>query len=340
MGLDREAGGAEVWTASRLYNVYQAQEDIYRQAAKSFEDLVAEVLLSADVTPSILESRHKKPAELYKKQLKKAFPDPWVDCPDLIGVRVVLPLSSQKSVVAAALEVHPDLVETVTVDKTDELEPTDLKYAGLHVQTQHFAVINAQGRPIRCEIQVRTIAEHTWAETEHKYIYKKPIEIPRSARRIFARSLVLVELLDEELRKGVEMVESLESYSELKLARELEDLFLSVGGSGSDEQLTLENIHTLCHLDLGSPTDLIVSVRDYVAGHSEDLRKLLHDHGPSSDGFSIESDWITTQPESLLLLAMLDRNEYQLSNSLKHTELFDQAEPLALWTNHMGFLQD
>lgn len=338
-----ELGSHEVpedWSAARLYEVYLGQEEVYRNAAGFFEELVKGVLQSTGLTPSILTSRHKRPVELFKKQRKKGFKNPWIDCPDLVGVRVVLPLSSQKAVVAEALERHPELVETVVVDKSDELIPTDLKYAGLHVQTQHKDLCNAQQVPIRCEIQVRTIAEHTWAETEHKYIYKKPIEIPTKAQRIFARSLVLVELLDEELRKGVEMVESLESYSELKLARELEDLFASLGGSGSDEQLTLENIHTLCHLDLGSATDLIKSVKAYVAEHGDNVRRVLENHGPSSEGFSIESDWITTQPESLLLLAMLDQNEYQLSNSLRYTDLYDHVEPLALWTNHTGFLQD
>ena len=51
---------------------------------------------------------------------------------------------------------------------------------------------------MKCEIQVRTILQHAWAEIEHDIVYKSPGEIPFRVRRRFACLAGLLEIADRE----------------------------------------------------------------------------------------------------------------------------------------------
>ena len=51
---------------------------------------------------------------------------------------------------------------------------------------------------MKCEIQVRTILQHAWAEIEHDVVYKSLGEIPFRVRRRFACLAGLLEIADRE----------------------------------------------------------------------------------------------------------------------------------------------
>jgi hypothetical protein len=51
---------------------------------------------------------------------------------------------------------------------------------------------------MKCEIQVRTILQHAWAEIEHDIVYKSSEDIPFELRRKFASLAGLVEIADRE----------------------------------------------------------------------------------------------------------------------------------------------
>jgi len=51
---------------------------------------------------------------------------------------------------------------------------------------------------MKCEIQVRTILQHAWAEIEHDLVYKSPADIPFRVRRRFASLAGLLEIADRE----------------------------------------------------------------------------------------------------------------------------------------------
>ena len=53
-------------------------------------------------------------------------------------------------------------------------------------------------RGLKCEIQVRTILQHAWAEIEHNIVYKTTDEIPFELQRKFASLAGLLEVADRE----------------------------------------------------------------------------------------------------------------------------------------------
>lgn len=323
-----------------LYDRYGSMREHYTSAADQFEGLIGDALAEAELVPRSVKARSKDPLELFKKQKKKNYPDPFTDCPDIVGARVVLSLSSQKPAIRNMLDGFRGTEVFLVEDQTIDADPTKLKYKGLHLHIRNNDIRNADGTPIRCEVQVRTMAEDSWAETEHRYIYKGPGEIPSDVRRVFARLLVLVELFDQELAKGVEMVTSLADYDHIRFVRELEKTFAGLVEMPTDEELTIETLRTIEETGVASLDGMRTAVSQYLERNGEQVADIVKRHGPTSSEFDIRSGWIITQPESLLLLALLEQNEYNLSTHLRPTDLYEPTEVLALWSNHLGFIAD
>ena len=324
-------------SASELYTAYKEQEPVYIAAADSIRSDIEESLTNSAVNFTLIESRHKRPLELFKKQRRKNYPDPWVDCPDLVGVRVVVPISSDKARVVAALQCS-EAFDVEVEDQSVDAKAQELVYRGLHL---HLGTnrLNKDGTPISCEVQVRTTAEHSWAATEHQYVYKKAERLPYEIQRTFRRLLVLVELYDQELSKGVDMVRKEPAHSEMALVTHLENLFEELSDHPGDQETTRETVEFIGAAYGYSADELRGVVDSYLEDHSEYVRHLLSEHGPDTAGFNVDADWITSQPELLLALALLEEDEYRLSNALFGAELYSYIEPVALWTNHSGFVQ-
>src|SRR5699024_10331571 len=108
---------------------------------------------------------------------------------------------------------------------------------------------------MQCEVQVRTAAQHAWAETEHRYIHKKG-EVLSAVERHFNRLLVLMELFDLELEEGVRMARELDGFRRLELSHYLEIAVNQLTHVPGDAQLTMSAIEELESVGLGSAVEL------------------------------------------------------------------------------------
>lgn len=327
--------------AAELYQEYLSQEATFQSGADELRLRIESALEAAGLSTAMqVTARHKRPLELFKKQRRKNYVDPWADCPDLVGARIVVSVSSDKTAVVDALRGAPDLRVVNVEDQSENADPDALAYRGLHVHVTSDGLVNRAGRKVRCEVQIRTIAEHSWAETEHKYVYKKRGNLPTEIVRVFSRLLVLVELFDEQLAKGVEMVKENPGFAEFTLVRDLEDRFEGLANLPGDENSTVDVIRQITELTGRTSADLQELVAVSFDSVQKTLQTLLQDHGPNAAGFEVESGWLTTQPEILLILALLSTDEYSLSSKLAESDLYALIEPIAIWTGHDGYLRD
>lgn len=320
-----------------VFDAYRARESDYLAACAEYERRIRAALTAAGIKPAMVTSRAKDAIELYKKQRRKLYDNFWETCPDVLGVRVVVSVADDKVAAQQALEASDVLDAFNHEDQNEDADPDVLAYAGLHVHVRADDLLGVDGRPMRCEVQIRTLAEHAWAETEHRYIYKKSDGIPKSMRRIFRRLLVLVELFDEELQKGVNLVKSSPIFAQHNLVRSLEQRFAKIAAEVGDEQLTREVLDTLASRGYVDAAQLTELVDEYLEAHEDDVRQLLLRHGAASEGFDPDDGCIMTQPESLLILALLDSDEYRLATALEGEDLAAYIEPLARWSDHPGF---
>lgn len=325
------------WTPDDLYAAYVVQEDIYRAAALEIESRIKLALASATVPVHQVSARAKDAIELFKKQRRKNYTDPWKDCPDLVGARVIVADSTQKSLVIDSLTAIADVTILEIEDQSVDADPAQIAYRGLHVHLSFSDISNVRGEAIRCEVQIRTIAEHAWSETVHHYVYKTPISISPEIQRTFNRLLVLVELFDQELARGASEVVALEEFALLQLSRHLESALQDFVRTPSDTMLSIESIGDLVRAGFGSTEHLRELADDYVTGHRDDIAALMTTFGPGAEGFDVANDWMLSQGESLLYLALLDHDDFALGNALDGSDLYRFVEALALRTGHDGF---
>jgi len=325
-----------------FYEAYSNDFTSYEVAAKAYHSALESVTANLPTPARSLEVRAKDPLSVYKKLHKKTYSDPWSECGDLVGARIIVALSSDKDRVIIALReaAEAGLLHLLDVDDKELVrDPKVLSYSGLHAQVQLPDVANQLGTSITCEVQIRTIAEHTWAETEHQYIYKGPEGIPNETRRIFSRLLALVELLDHELDRGVTSVSKLDSFARLHLAKVLEREFRSLYSGAFNTTLTHEAVEYVHELELYETAQLIELVQAFAENKRPMIQDLLERHGPTAPSFDVDTDWILSQPECLLYLAILEENAFGLGVRLANTDLYEIVRPLAVWTSAAGFLR-
>jgi hypothetical protein len=134
----------------------------------------------------------------------------------LSGVRIICYFANQVDKVAEIIDsnfiVHPEL----STDKRKVLDPDRFGYLSLHYVvelSEDRAKLQEYGKfkNLLCEVQMRSILQHAWAEIEHDLGYKSSMEIPREIRRRFCRLAGLLELADDEF-EGIK--EDITQYSE------------------------------------------------------------------------------------------------------------------------------
>ncbi|MDO9054563.1 MAG: RelA/SpoT domain-containing protein [Gallionella sp.] len=151
--------------------------------------------------PSI--PRLKKIDSALGKIGRKGYDNPIAQMTDLVGVRYVVLLSEQIDFVCDILKSEPTWLAEVSKDYQQEIEtnPKIFDY-----QSQHFEVRPKNNFEINgilittdmcCEVQIRTLLQHAYAELVHDSIYKPVGQVPYKAERQVAKSMALMETTDE-----------------------------------------------------------------------------------------------------------------------------------------------
>ena len=124
----------------------------------------------------------------------------YMDLPDLIGIRVVVRLESEISIVAEDL--HRLLLVDKDVDARDEHSREETPgYRGRHFDVRARPDIELPELLTiqRAEVQVRTRTADLWASIEHELRYKGGAELPPARSRQFVLAASLLELAEREL---------------------------------------------------------------------------------------------------------------------------------------------
>ncbi|APP04881.1 MULTISPECIES: hypothetical protein [Vibrio] len=159
-----------------------------------------------------IESRAKDLDSFEKKCLKPSKTDPEkpkYDNPleqitDLSGVRIITFFLKTVEDIQVVLEREFDIIERI--DKSSILQEEE-KFG---YQSVHFLVKLKSNRAslpeyrlcndLVCEIQIRTILQHSWAEIEHDIQYKSVATIPSSIKRRFMALAGMLEVADREFQ--------------------------------------------------------------------------------------------------------------------------------------------
>lgn len=143
------------------------------------------------------------------KQKKKQYADPKDQMTDLVGARFVVLLKFDLEVVEKALIEYPGWTRSKDRDPQGEQQdrPKHFDYQSVHyiVRAADDMVVDGVQVPVGmpCEVQIRTLLQHAYAELVHDKFYKGQSYIPPSADRLVARSMALMESTDDMFVQAV-----------------------------------------------------------------------------------------------------------------------------------------
>ena len=103
------------------------------------------------------------------------------DITDLVGLRVITFFEDTVDRVGQLVEGRLPVDFTPSVDERSRRDAGAFGHRSLHY------VCRLADSPVRCEIQVRTVLEHTWAEIEHNLGYKSRDALPAAGQQRLSR---------------------------------------------------------------------------------------------------------------------------------------------------------
>jgi putative GTP pyrophosphokinase len=197
---------------------YTEVEPRYKALTTKVRDLVAELIATERVLS--VTGRTKDQGSFVSKALrhddqgKQKYTDPFKDITDISGVRVICYTLSQATAVCDVIRSNFDVVEYI--DKAAELRgKRKLGYTSIHLLSR-FSADRARLPEYKslegllCEIQVRTILQHAWAELEHRVQYKKE-SIDDNLYERFLALAGLIQIADREFEGIVDINNGIEA---------------------------------------------------------------------------------------------------------------------------------
>jgi putative GTP pyrophosphokinase len=243
---------------------------------------------------------------------KKQYDNPIINIEDKIGTRVVLLKSSDVEIVSDKILNSDFWNSKVTKSRNNEIEdkPTIFDYQSQHIVVwpkENYLSDNTKNALLTCEIQIRTLLQHAFAEVSHDSTYKGPYKNDSEIIRQLSKSMALMEATDDYFCKIFEMMndDGRKYYHYLK---ELERIYLTeLKGADSKTVINYELSDSL--ISLIDCVDIPISfIESFVIKHSKELKSLV----------SKNNNLLLSQPIFVFLY-------YMLAN---HRNLFEENWPL------------
>lgn len=134
---------------------------------------------------------------------RKAYDNPLLDTTDKVGTRIIL---LTKNDVQKVSDFISKCKKWCFVDRPrDTISEIITNPEMFTYQSEHFIVkplddydTEVDRELLTCEIQVRTILQHAYAEISHDTIYKKDVDDNSKVKRMLASSMAFIEATDEK----------------------------------------------------------------------------------------------------------------------------------------------
>ncbi len=205
-------------TQEKILKDFDKMRLIYEAFTQKTEGLVQELLDSASIRIQSVTARTKEKESLLNKLSKNEGKYRKLeDVTDLSGVRITCWFLDQIPLVAKTIKDNFRVINELSIDKSEIMDPDRFGYLSLHYIVSLPANREAlqeckKYTGLYCEVQIRTILQHAWAEIEHDLGYKSKIEIPNNIKRRFYRLAGILELADDEFQR---LRENIEDYSNM-----------------------------------------------------------------------------------------------------------------------------
>ena len=171
--------------------------------------------------------RTKTKEGILEKVVRKNYKNPMIELTDISGVRVILYLESDIKKVSDIIKSTFSIDYKNSTDNEGRLSSDKIGYRSVHYvcnigekrnSLKEYEYISA----LNCEVQVRTMLQHAWAELTHDRNYKLGANLPLQIQRKINLYSGMLEIADEGFS---EIVSSIEEYKNSIKSNGLEQFF-------------------------------------------------------------------------------------------------------------------
>lgn len=194
---------------------YKERRPEHKSFSLELENLVRRILKERNIKFQIVTSRTKEVSSFGKKcrnihedgdlkgELK--YQDPLKQIEDLSGVRVICSTISDRQKIVQAL------TERFYVAESSDVGEVRFQQGKFGYQSHHLIAKlktdlleypgYSQFKDFKCEIQIRTVLQHAWAEIEHDIRYKSERDLPEQTKIDFTALAGLLVIADKEFER-------------------------------------------------------------------------------------------------------------------------------------------
>jgi len=195
---------------SHLSKEYQTKKADYNRLGKNVVEALQTFLIEENISFLDVYYRVKKFDSFLEKISRKKYTKAFDEIEDICGIRIICYYASDIQRIGTLINNEFSVI--AEEDKSELLGLREFAYRSRHyvVKINNSWLASPNYRRLdnlKCEIQVRTILMHAWAEIEHKLNYKSTAQVPNKFQRKLFRLSAKFEEADEqfeELRDGIE----------------------------------------------------------------------------------------------------------------------------------------
>lgn len=183
---------------------YEKQNHNYELFRIEMEHQIKSILNAKNVTFNAVDSRLKTKDSIAEKfDRKNGKYGDLTEITDIVGIRIITYYAGDVDKISEIIEQEFKVDKENSIDKRKSMEPDRFGYCSVHyvveMSDERISLCeNLAYKGLKCEIQIRSVLQHAWAEIEHDIGYKSEITIPKEMRRNFSRIAGLLEIADKE----------------------------------------------------------------------------------------------------------------------------------------------
>jgi len=221
---------------------------------------------------------------------------------DKVGIRVIVRYRDE---IDAILGIARETLDLSNVENTtDRLRPDVVGYRSIHGVVRFRDGELASKFPpavFQAELQIRTLAQHLWAEMAHATVYKNDETLQPLPNLLKRRIYILagvVELADEEFNR---IEREIPMVPEITVLKALERNHYKLTVRRGDSQLSLEVIRLLMPIYHLETSKIVSRLDDFFLAHSGVLQHVYAqaETAPDRSAFLF-------QPEALMIYDLLE----------------------------------
>lgn len=182
---------------------YDKNKDIYKSFSVEIAEIIKKVLITKKISYQSVTQRLKEKDSYLNKCKKECYLNPVEEIMDVAGVRIIAYTNNDVKKICEVIKQEFKIDDNNSGNKLDKMDEDKVGYLSVHYivelnDTRAGLTENSIYNNCKCEIQVRTLLQHAWAEIEHDRNYKFSGVLPRDIRRRFYLISGVLEMMDRE----------------------------------------------------------------------------------------------------------------------------------------------